>query len=61
VAHSACTRKIRNVKEILAGCSHRWEYNMERKFKGIRCEGLEGVHMAHDRDLRLVPQMTKIW
>ena len=40
--------------------SQRWGFNMERKFKGIRCEDLESILLAQDRDLRLLPQKAKI-
>jgi hypothetical protein len=33
---------------------------MGRKFKGIRCEGMDLLLPAQDRDLRLLPQKAKI-
>ena len=40
--------------------SQRWDFNRERKFKGIRCERLDSIFLAQDRDLRLLPQKAKI-
>jgi len=40
--------------------SHRSDFNMERKFKGVRCEGLHVILLAQNTDLRLLPQKAKI-
>ena len=62
MAHTAYTVMIINVKEILG---RKYDGKSTDLVKGgtligIRCEGLDSIFLAQDRDLRLLPQKAKI-